>query len=185
MKIENLDLTTIILITLITETIFVFMFRFTDFKIFGNWAGVNKWYNNFGWTGIIMDCLIIIIGFYIAKYIFIKLVKYRYISESKNNIINIAKYLGILLIVQIVHDILFYLCVVLPVKPRTNLVMDEFKEYANKAGIKAIIGDSSMYIVSIIIFVLLQNIDSELKIFLSVLCLYTLSYFLYQKPLVK
>jgi hypothetical protein len=178
MDIRKLDFITFLTITLITETIFLTMFRFS--LIFTNWAGINKWYNKFGWTGILLDCLSILAGFYIAKYIYILCVDNGFIIESKNYMINILKFLGIILVVQILHDILFYLLIINPTKKNKNKLIDEFKEYAKKAGFQAILGDSSMYIVSILFLIIVNKLSDDTKTFLSILFLYILGYLLYQ-----
>lgn len=178
MNIRNLDLLTFLTITLITEAIFLTMFRFS--LIFSNWGGINKWYNKFGWTGILLDCLSILVGFYISKYIYIKCVNNGFIKESNNYIINLLKFLGIILVVQIIHDILFYILIINPTKKNKNKLIDEFKEYSKKAGYQAIIGDSSMYIVSILLLIFINNFSNDSKIFLCILFLYIIGYLLYQ-----
>ena len=49
----------------VIELFMMILFRFTRFSS----KAINNWYDNLGWTAIILDILSILIGFYIAKFI--------------------------------------------------------------------------------------------------------------------
>lgn len=179
MDIENISFLTFLTITLITEAIFLFSFRFTKLPFTGK--AINKWYDTFDWVAIIMDILSVLIGFYLSKYLY-KYLKRKNILNHKEKY-NLFYFLLVILFVQISHDFLFYFLVIRNTKKNENKLMDEFKYYADKVSYGAVIGDSAMYITAIIILYLIQNIDDELKIFLSLFCSYIMGYFIYQKPL--
>jgi len=177
--------------TLLIETFMLFLFRYTNSPFTGE--SINNWYDNLGWTAIILDITAVLIGFYLAKYLYLYLLKIRVIK--KNTIFN---FLLVLLFIQITHDLLFYYLVIRKTPYGVNKVMDEFKKYAKDVGIGAIIGDSFMYIIGILLLygfesfmpmkknmlisgVVKNNID--LNIFISICCIYLIGYFLHQKPL--
>lgn len=182
MKIENFDFITILTITLITECLFLFSFRYTKLPFSG--PNINRWYDKFGLIAILMDILIIAIGFYLAKYLYIYLKNKNIIKENNNNI-NLIYFLVIILLIQILHDSLFYFLVIKPYKKGTNNMIDEFKIYAKNVKAGAIIGDSSMYILSILILYLIQNYNNDLKILLTLISSYLIGYFMYQEPIAK
>ena len=182
MIIENLDFITILSIVLITELLFLFSFRFTKLPFTG--VAINNWYTKFGWTSIILDVLILIIGFYLGKFVYKYLQKKKfYRKKNISNTKSLIYFLIILLIIQIIHDLLFYYIFILNSKKNNNEIMDEFKIYAKKQGSGAIIGDSAMVILSVIVLFFIKDVNNDYKIFLNVLSIYLIGYFLYQKPL--
>ena len=83
-----------------------------------------------------------IIIIYIAKFIYEYLVKEKYINTDHE----LYKYLGLVLLIQIIHDFSFYLFVIKPYPKLKNRVIDEFKEYAKYYQSQAVIADSLIYI---------------------------------------
>ena len=166
--------------TLIIEVIILFLFRFTNSPFSGR--AINRWYNNFSWSAVILDVTSFLIGFYLAKYVYEFLVKRGYITREYE----FWKFLAILLAIQITHDICFYFFVILPTKPGMNSVIDELKSYSKNIGTGAIIGDSFMYIVATpILYYLIVKYSNQTNTFISIVCLYLVAYFLHQKPVIK
>lgn len=166
--------------TLLVEVFMLYLFRFTLSPFSG--VDINNWYTNFKWSAIILDVLSVLIGFYLAKF------TYKYLI--KNNIINeknyIIKFLIILLIIQISHDFLFYFTTLKNAVKGKNKIIDELVTYANNVKTGAVIGDSFMYLISIpILFYFVNNNNSEVNTFISIVSLYLIGYFLYQKPIVN
>ena len=90
----------------------------------------------------------------------------------------------LLVLLIILGIIAFYIFVILPTPKNSNLIIDELKSYGNKVGLGAIRGDSFMYIVPTpILFYLIARFSNETNSFISIVCLYLIGYFLYQKPL--
>jgi len=174
--IENIKFLHILTATLIIELIMLILFKFTKQTS----RAINNWYDNLKWTAIILDVLSIIIGFYLTKFIFEYLLKNNYIS--KNN--EFIKFLLILLIVQIIHDISFYFGVISPTPFNINKVIDEFKDYANHYKLQAVVADSLIYIFTapLLYYIIVKNSDS-INTFISIVCTYLVGYLLYQKPL--
>jgi len=176
--IQNIKFLHILTATLIIDMIFLFIFKVIDGE--EKWISINNWYDNLQWTAVILDVLSIMIGFYLAKFIYEFLLKNKYISR-KNEFV---KFMLIVLIVQIIHDFSFYFFVIKPFPSGTNRVIDEFKSYANTVGINAVIGDSLMYIFAtpLLYYFIIKNPDN-INIFISIVCTYLVGYLLYQKPI--
>lgn len=161
----------------IVEVLVLLYFRFTG-KPYGSIA-VNKWYDNLGWTAVILDILSFLGGFYIAKFIYEYLIKEKYITAENE----LWKYLGIVLLVQISHDFLFYFFVIKPYPKNKNVVMDEFKAYAEKAKTNAVLGDSFMYLIGVpLLYLFVQKNNIHANTFISIVCFYLIGYLIYQKP---
>ena len=62
------------------ELFMLYLFRFTKSPFTG--ISINRWYDNLGWTAVILDVLSVLIGFYIAKFIYEYLVVEKYINTD-------------------------------------------------------------------------------------------------------
>lgn len=163
--------------SVVIEVFMLYLFRFTKSPFTG--ISINRWYDNLGWSAIILDLLSVLIGFYIAKYIYEYLVDKKYINTEYE----IFKYLGIVLLVQITHDFLFYSLVIKPFPANKNRVMDEFKSYAESVKAGAVIGDSFMYLLATpLLYLVIQKNNIHTNTFISIVCFYLIGYLIYQKP---
>ena len=178
--IENITTLQFLTATLIIEVIMIFLFRFTKSPFSGK--SINDWYTNFTWSAIILDVLSVMIGFYLAKYVYEFLTKRGYITREYE----FLKYLILLLGIQILHDFMFYFFVILKTDKGQNKIIDELKSYSKNVGVGAVIGDSFMYLVATpILYYLIINYSNQTNSFISIVCMYLIGYFLYQKPIIK
>jgi len=129
---------------------------------------LRQWYSQYNLSAVIADVLIILIGLIITRAI------YYYIFDS----FSIVKFVMLAVIVQITHDILFY--VFFSNIPRgVNKMIDTFKDYANDVSYKAIFADSGMMIMSCLIASYLVNKNTNTNIIVLISSLYLLPYLLY------
>ena len=129
---------------------------------------LKQWYSQYNLSAVIADVLIILIGLIITRAI------YYYVFET----FSILKFVILAVIVQIVHDILFY--VFFTNIPRgVNKMLDTFKDYANDVSYKAILADSGMMIMSCLIASYLANKNTNTNIIVLISFLYLLPYLLY------
>jgi hypothetical protein len=164
---NNLDLVHILTAVLVVDMVIILIARDTTY--FG--TTINKWYNKFTITAVILDVLIIMIGFIITRYIF-----------NKFNITFTPEiFIIILLTVQIVHDVLLYKLVIVPYPKGNNQVIDVYKEYADEHGYKIIAADSAMVVASALLAMYLKNQEMHETTSLLIVTLYIIPYFLYQK----
>ena len=174
--INNLTFIHVLTASFVIEIIILFLFKFTNQTS----IAINNWYGNLGWTAVILDVLSLIIGFYIAIFVYKYLLKNSYINK-KNEFI---KFLVIVLCVQIIHDFSFYFLVIKPTPPRMNKVIDEFKQYAKHYKAQAVVADSLIYLFTtpILYYLISKNSNNE-NTFISLVCLYLIGYLLHQKSL--
>jgi len=162
--------------TVIIEIIILYLFRFTNSPFTGK--AINNWYTNLKWSAILLDILSVLIGFYLAKFLYQYLIKQNIINK-KNEII---KFLGIVLLIQIIHDFSFYFLTIKNSKKGMNKVIDEFIDYAKSVGVGAVIGDSFMYLLATPTLYFISQLSDDKNTFISICCLYLMGYFVYQKP---
>jgi hypothetical protein len=149
---------------LITDLFVIFLLNIKVIKS----QVLQRWYSQYNLSAVIADVLIILIGLIIARAI------YYYIFDS----FSILKFIIVALIVQIIHDILFY--IFFSNTPRgVNKMLDTFKDYANDVSYKAILSDSGMIIMSCLIASYLVNKNTNTNIIVLISSLYLLPYLLY------
>jgi hypothetical protein len=157
----------ILLAILIVDVVVIFLVR-----LFPDTLGraINVWYERFGLNAVLSDVLIIAIGFFIARY------AYTYFVPAEVGF-NPWYFIGILLGVQVIHDVLFYLGVILPIHRGHNRMMDVFKDYS-AGGIKVIASDTAMIVASALLAMMLKEADSEVYAGVALLTTYSLTYIL-------
>jgi uncharacterized protein YacL len=129
---------------------------------------LREWYAEYNLSAVIADILIIFIGLIIVRYIY-----YSIFDEF-----SIVKFAFLAVIVQMIHDILFY--VFFTNVPRgMNRMLDTFKDYANEVSYKAIFSDSGMMIMSSFIASYLAGKSLNANIIVVISFLYLLPYILY------
>jgi hypothetical protein len=129
---------------------------------------LKEWYNKYTLSAVIADVTVIMIGLLIANKI------YYYIFKE----FSILKFIIIAIIIQIIHDISFYLLIT-AIPLGKNKMIDTFKNYANEISYFAIIGDSTMIISACLICYYLINLDTKTNIIILILSLYIMPYLLY------
>ena len=132
---------------------------------------INVWYEKLGMTAVMLDVFIIVIGIIITRYIF----TYFQIPFNATYFILIA------LIVQLIHDILLYLLVIVPSTKGTSTVLDIYKDYATENGAYILLADSMMVLASCLIAMLLKQQDNHVSVSLMILVIYLIPYYVYSK----
>ncbi len=138
-------------------------------KIFG--SNLNIWYDNFGLSAVLADVLIIAIGFLIARAVYTKFFA-AYLGWSP------LHFVGLLVAVQAIHDILFYVLVIRPFPRGLNEMMDVFQDYS-KGGAKIIAGDAGLMIGSAIVAMWLKTLSPEAFAAFAISTAYVLPYSLF------
>ena len=129
---------------------------------------LKEWYSKYNLSAVIADVLIIFIVLILTSYI------YNYFFSS----LSIIKFICLALIIQIIHDILFYILIT-NIPRGMNKMIDTFKDYANETSYRAIIGDSCMIIMSCLIAHYLIKKSTETNINILIVFLYLTPYLIY------
>jgi uncharacterized protein YacL len=126
---------------------------------------LREWYMRYGIVAVMADVLIIFIGFIIARYI------YRFFFSK----FNLLYFIFLFLVVQIVHDICFYVYFTNVPKGK-NAMLDLFKRYAKELKQWSIAGDSFMVVTSAIVASSLAGFSLNFNIIYLITTLYFLPY---------
>jgi ABC-type enterochelin transport system permease subunit len=86
-------------------------------------------------------------------------------------------------IIQLIHDVLFYFFIVKPLPTGTNKMIDLFKEYGNENGWKILAYDSFMIGSTVLLADVLEEYGLQEQSFVGLLGVYALTYVLYTKNL--
>ena len=150
---------------LITDLFIILLIHVGFFKT----KFLKQWYKDFNLSAVIMDVFILVIGFIITRYLYKKIFK-----EYK-----LWKFIVLFLIVQVIHDFLFYLFFEHIVPTGSNKVMDLFKKYGKEVGGGAILGDSFMVVLSSILASLLSGCNLNTNIITAIGVIYLIPYFIF------
>jgi uncharacterized protein YacL len=150
-----------------TAVVWVDFFTIVLSKVFNLGNSLDKWYAKFGIVAVISDCLIIVLGILIAQFI-----------SPTANAITLA---GISIVVQLIHDVLFYYLVILGVPRGQNTIIDLFKEYSVENSWKILVADSAMIGSTVLLADYLSRVKSSYTTFIGLLGVYAITYIIYTK----
>jgi hypothetical protein len=136
-------------------------------KFFNFGRSLDKWYAQFGIVAVLSDCLVIILGILIAQFL----------VPGASTLVLAA----VSIAVQIVHDYLFYIFVILGLPKGHNTMIDLFKEYANENSWKILVADSTMIGSTVVLADLLSEYSDNVVSFVGLFGAYALTYIIYTK----
>jgi len=142
------------------DILFMFVHKF----IYSMTTSLTIWYATYGMTAVTCDVLVLVLGVALAKFLF-----------PTSNLIMTS------VAIQLVHDILFYVGVIVPLPAGQNSVIDLFKRYAYEGGWKILAADSAMIGLTVVGMDYLSELPTDQVIFLGLLAVYTLTYLIYTK----
>lgn len=129
---------------------------------------LQQWYSKYNLSAVIADVLIIVIGLIITRAL------YYYIFDT----FSIFRFICLAVVVQIIHDILFYVFFQ-NIPKGVNQMLDTFKDYASEVSYSAILADSGMMILAALIASYLANKNANVNVIVLILFVYLLPYLLY------
>lgn len=140
-----------------------------------NIIGSNQlanWYKKYGLSAVIADTLILVIGMIIARALY---------SRIFGDQFNILKFAFLVLIIQIIHDFVFYFGIIKTLPRGVNNMIDMFKDYAEEVNTGAVIGDSVMITMAVIFASLLAGYNNNTNIIILIILVYLMPYILNAK----
>jgi hypothetical protein len=153
------------ILRLITGALVVEFWVIYIFKVLGRGKSIKRWYNNFGAIAVLSDVTSVLIGVMIA-----------YFLVPGADTVMLAMYS---VIVQIIHDVLYYLLVVLQIPRGTNAVIDLMKDYAKELSWGPIVADSMIMVSTVGTYSLLKGFSTTQLSFISFVALYAITYVVY------
>ena len=131
-------------------------------------GALTLWYDKFGLAAVAADVLSLVLGVLLASFLF-------------PGTIGLEVVIGAVL-VQMLHDILFYAVVIQGVPQGQNEMIDVFKSYANEGGWTILLADALM-ITSVVLLARLSDLLFSYRMiaFQALLGMYSLIYITYTK----
>jgi len=129
---------------------------------------LKRWYKEFNLSAVIADVLILVIGIIITRFLYKSLFKE----------FHILLFTGLAVIIQIIHDLLFYV-MFKNIPFGYNYMLDFFKSYAKEVGAGAIIGDSIMMVFTCLMSSRFATFNMNTNIINLILTCYFIPYMLY------
>lgn len=150
-----------------SAVVWVDFFTILLHKFFNFGRSLDKWYAQFGIVAVISDCLVIVLGILIAQFL-----------VPGAPALTLA---AVSIVVQLIHDYLFYIFVILGIPKGHNRMIDLFKEYSVENSWKILLADSTMIGSTVILADLLSEYSEKVVSFVGLLGVYALTYVMYTK----
>jgi uncharacterized protein YacL len=147
---------------LVVEFWVIYLFKHLDM---GNSKTVKKWYDKFGALAVVSDVTSVMIGIMIANF---------FVPGAKG--VTLALYS---VVVQVIHDVLYYLLLVLQIPKGTNSVIDLMKEYGKEKSWGPIAVDAGIMVSTVGVYTFLEDRSSQTILFVALLSLYAITYVVY------
>jgi hypothetical protein len=155
-------------VPLVTAAIWVDFFVVVLSKFVPLTKALPIWYEKFGVVAAFSDVTIIVLGILLAQLIYPGISGWSLVATA--------------VMIQLVHDTLFYLLVILPLPSGQNAIIDLFKQYAAEGSWQILVADAAMVAASVVGAEWLQNsFSSDITTFSGLLGAYALSYIVYTK----
>lgn len=159
-------------IPIITANIYadLFIIFVTFAKIYINIKSLEGWYKKYRLSAMIADILIGVLYMLLGRYLVYK-------SGLK---IGLTAFAGVCVFIQIIFDFLFYIFFAI-IPKGFNDMLDHFKGYSKEVGASALLGDSFLVIMAVIISALLNQSSFDTNIVFLIISIYLTPYFIYMK----
>ncbi len=129
---------------------------------------LGTWYAQFGPVAAASDVLIIVLGVLLAQLLYPGISGWALVAVA--------------VLIQLIHDVLFYLLIIQPIPAGHNKIIDLFKQYAAEGSWKILLADSAMMVATVLGAEALENSYTPDRIlFGGLLGVYSLLYIVYTK----
>jgi hypothetical protein len=139
-------------------------------KIYFNIKSLDGWYKKYRLSAMIADILIGVLYMLLG----------RYLVYTSGVEVGLTAFAAICVSIQIVFDFVFYMFFSIIPKGSNNM-LDFFKVYATEAGTGALLGDSFLVIMAVILSAFLNQSSYDTNIVLLIMSVYLAPYFAYMK----
>jgi len=127
---------------------------------------LKLWYSTFGVSAVAADILIIVLGVALAQLLFPGISGWSLVVTA--------------VVIQLLHDVLFYVGVIRQVPDGQNKMIDMFKRYSAEGSWKILLADAAMVASSVLLMEFLDDHLTDDQVgFAGVLGVYSLLYILY------
>ena len=153
--------------SLLSAVAWVDFFTILLSKFWSLGKSLDKWYADYGMTAVLSDCLVIVLGIMLARFMF-----------PKGDLLTIVL---VSVAIQLVHDFLFYVFVIKPLPTGTNRMIDLFKSYSIENSWKILVADSIMIASTVFLSDVIEEHSMDVQSFIGLLGVYALTYVIHTK----
>lgn len=139
-------------------------------KIYFNVRSLDGWYKKYRLSAMIADILIGVLYILLG----------RYLVYNSGVEVGLTAFAAICVFIQIVFDFLFYMFFSIIPKGSNNM-LDFFKVYAKEAGTGALLGDSFLVIMAVVLSAFLNQASYDTNIVFLIMSVYLTPYFIYMR----
>jgi len=133
-------------------------------------SSLEGWYKKYRLSAMIADILIGVLYMLLGRFLVFKFgLKF-----------GLTAFAGLCVAIQIFFDFLFFIFFTL-VPKGSNDMLDYFKYYAKDVGVNALLGDSCLVIIAVLISALLNSKSFDTNIIFLIISIYLSPYFIYMK----
>jgi hypothetical protein len=157
---------------IITANIYadLFIIFATFSRVYYKILTLENWYKKYRLSAMIADILIGVLYILLGRYL---------VYTLKLNV-GLTAFAFLCVVIQVIFDFLFYVVFTL-VPLGTNNMLDFFKGYSKEVGANALLGDSVLVILAVVISALLNARSYDTNIVFLILSIYLTPYFIYMK----
>jgi hypothetical protein len=131
---------------------------------------LDGWYKKYRLSAMIADILIGVLYILLGRYLVYKM----------GLKLGLTAFTALCVAIQIFFDFLFFIFFTM-IPKGSNDMLDFFKVYSKEIGASALLGDSFLVILAVIISALLNQSSYDTNIVLLILSIYLAPYFIYMK----
>jgi hypothetical protein len=139
-------------------------------KIYFNVRSLDGWYKKYRLSAMIADILIGVLYILLG----------RYLVYTSGVEVGLTAFAAICVFIQIVFDFLFYMFFSIIPKGSNNM-LDFFKVYAKEAGTGALLGDSFLVLMAVVLSAFLNQASYDTNIVFLIMSVYLTPYFIYMR----
>jgi hypothetical protein len=104
----------------------------------------------------------------------------RYLVYKSGVKVGLTAFAGICVAIQLIFDFLFFIFFTI-IPKGSNDMLDYFKIYSKEAGSKALLGDSFLVILAVVLSALLNQTSFDTNIVFLIISIYLAPYFIYMR----
>jgi uncharacterized protein YacL len=131
---------------------------------------LTQWYKQYRLSAMIADIMIGVLYILLARYI---------VHRYKLNV-NLFQFILLAIVVQVILDYLFYLFFTM-VPRKQNDMLDFFKDYAKEVKYNALVGDSILIVVGVVLSAYLNTKSFDYNMIALMISIYLVPYIIYMK----
>jgi hypothetical protein len=160
----------IVTAAIVVDFVVIVMTKYAGPRPFFKVGALNDWYTRFGALAAISDITSALIGVAAARYIYTGL-----------GLSGALAFAACIVAFQLVHDIFFYLAVILPIPTGENQMIDVFKAYAAENGAMILVADALILLSTAGLGAVLKGLPAHYTVATGLLSTYAMTYILYTK----